>query len=124
MGNRHFGKVSEVLKHGLLAEVLVTDRPAHFAETHAGTASYPLTHSPERDYGLYGFIDRSTDEVLHASAYRNLLLAITNGATYPARCPGSPLVAMQFSDKGPTTTSSIPTRRASPASIARRASLT
>src|SRR5262245_52663142 len=97
MANPHFGKVSELLKHGLLAEVLAADRPMRFAETHAGSASYPLTHSPERDYGIYRFLG-TTDQTLRTSAYRQVLTSLSGegGATTPERCPGSPLVAMSI----------------------------
>ena len=96
MANHHFGKISEVWKHGVLAEVLDEDRPRRFAETHAGSADYALTPSPERGYGVYGFIDRCADDpTLRGSAYARLLRALPRTAGHPRRCPGSPFVAMK-----------------------------
>jgi 23S rRNA (adenine2030-N6)-methyltransferase len=96
MANRHFGKISEVWKHGVLAEVLDQDRPRRFAETHAGSADYPLTPSPERDYGIYGFMDRRAgDQTLRGSAYARLLDTLPQADGDPRRCPGSPLIAMK-----------------------------
>lgn len=97
MANSHFGKISEVWKHAVLAEVLDQDRPRCFGETHAGSADYSLTHSPERDYGIYGFWDRrSGDPTLRTSAYARILDALPREAGRPRRCPGSPLVAMEI----------------------------
>jgi 23S rRNA A2030 N6-methylase RlmJ len=96
MANQHFGKMSEVVKHGILAEVLNADEPHRFAETHAGSASYLLSHSPERDYGVYRFIDRSSDwDDLRSSAYRRVLDSIPSVGPQPGWCPGSPMVAMR-----------------------------
>jgi 23S rRNA (adenine2030-N6)-methyltransferase len=95
MANRHFGKLSEVWKHGALSEILAEERPGCYAETHAGSADYPLTHSPERDYGIFRFLSRSSgDERLRSSAYRHVLDSLPRGEAQPARCPGSPLVAL------------------------------
>ena len=95
MTNQHYGKISEGWKHGVLAEVLDTDRPRRFAETHAGSADYRLVHSSERDYGFFRFLDVSrADEVLGNSAYRRTLDRLPTREGVPTRCPGSPLVAM------------------------------
>jgi 23S rRNA A2030 N6-methylase RlmJ len=42
MANRHFGKLADVWKHGALLAVLDRERPARYAETHAGSGTYPL----------------------------------------------------------------------------------
>ena len=97
MANQHFGKISEVWKHGVLAEVLDTDRPSGFAETHAGSAFYPMRRSPERDYGVLRFFAMSErHETLGASAYRRVLGEQPMADAIPRRCPGSPLVAMSI----------------------------
>ncbi len=96
MANPHFGKISEVWKHGVLAEVLSADRPRRFAETHSGSAEYELTHTPERDYGIFGFIQRSAgDDVLRRSSYRRVLDSLPMIDGRPSICPGSPFVAMK-----------------------------
>src|SRR5919201_4868027 len=50
MANPHFARIGDVWKHGPLVEVLTTMRPDLYAETHAGSAAYQLTPSPERGY--------------------------------------------------------------------------
>jgi hypothetical protein len=53
MANTHFAEIGDVWKHLPLAEVLAIERPGRYWETHAGSALYPLTPSPRRDYGAY-----------------------------------------------------------------------
>jgi 23S rRNA A2030 N6-methylase RlmJ len=97
MANRHFGKISEVWKHGALAEVLDEDQPRRFAETHAGSADYPLTPSAERVYGVYRLIGLSADNpTLQGAAYMRVLSGLPLAGDGPQRCPGSPLVAMKI----------------------------
>ena len=57
MANRHFGKIGDVWKHRPLAEILNIGTPRRYWESHAEAARYPLTHSHERDYGIYHFLD-------------------------------------------------------------------
>jgi 23S rRNA A2030 N6-methylase RlmJ len=52
--NRHFAELGDVWKHLPLAEILHMDPPRVYWETHAGSASYPLTESPSRLHGLFG----------------------------------------------------------------------
>ena len=53
MANAHFGNLGDVWKHLVLGETLAREPPQSYWETHAGSASYPLSHSPARDYGIY-----------------------------------------------------------------------
>ena len=53
MANAHFGNLGDVWKHLVLGETLAREPPRSYWETHAGSASYPLSHSPARDYGIY-----------------------------------------------------------------------
>jgi 23S rRNA A2030 N6-methylase RlmJ len=57
MANRHFGNFADVWKHLILDEVVTGIRPQRYAETHAGSAAYPLVEDPERRYGVLGFLD-------------------------------------------------------------------
>lgn len=89
--NRHFGKLGDVWKHLPLAEILRMDPPLEYWETHAGSASYPLTESAERRHGVFRFLERSqVDPELAGSAYRDVLRRVTG--VYP----GSPLIAMSI----------------------------
>ena len=50
MANVHYARIGDVWKHLSLAEVLRIGCPRRYWESHAGSSSYPLTRSPERDY--------------------------------------------------------------------------
>jgi 23S rRNA (adenine2030-N6)-methyltransferase len=94
MSNRHFGRVSEVWKHLVLAEVLATERPATFLDTHAGDALYPLVEDPERLYGVLAFNDVAAEDArFRDAAYVGVLSRLRRGAKLDG-IPGGPLVAM------------------------------
>jgi 23S rRNA (adenine2030-N6)-methyltransferase len=94
MANEHFGRIGDIWKHLPLAQILSIERPSRYWESHAGSAQYPLTHSPERDYGIFHLLqhaDESGD--LRSSAYWRLLdgLRVKDSLPY---YPGSPMIAM------------------------------
>jgi 23S rRNA (adenine2030-N6)-methyltransferase len=100
MANKHYGNIGDIWKHLALAEILGLERPRAYWESHAGSASYPLTPAPERDYGIYRFMARAeASEGLRGSRFWMLLERLRAGAPGPAIYPGSPLVAM--SELGP-----------------------
>ena len=100
MTNRHFGRVSEVWKHLVLAEVLASERPEAFLDTHAGDALYPVVDDPERSYGVLAFDDIVDDHgPLRGSAYATVLSSLRSGSTLEA-IPGGPLVAMSVLGNG------------------------
>lgn len=100
MTNRHFGRVSEVWKHLVLAEVLATERPEALLDTHAGDALYPVVDDPERSYGVLTFNDIVDDyPPLRDSAYATVLSRLRSGSTLEA-IPGGPLVAMAVLEDG------------------------
>ena len=87
--NHNFAKLGDVWKHLPLAEILRIRPPAQYWETHAGSASYPLTESPERLHGAIGFVKRApNDQDLSGCAY---LRALTST---PGVYPGSPALAL------------------------------
>jgi 23S rRNA (adenine2030-N6)-methyltransferase len=96
MANIHYARIGDVWKHLPLAEVLAIERPGSYGESHAGSSSYPLTRSPERDYGVFLFLERAgSSSALKGSAYRRLLYLRDRGET-PPTYPGSPLIAMEL----------------------------
>jgi hypothetical protein len=96
MANVHYARIGDVCKHLPLAEVLAIERPGSYWESHAGSSSYPLTRSPERDYRVFLFLERAVrSSVLEGSAYRRLLHPLERGRT-PPTYPGSPLIAMEL----------------------------
>src|SRR5437870_178242 len=95
MANRHFGKLADVWKHLVLAEVLSVDRPRQLCDTHAGHACYMMTSDAERRYGVLGFMEAAIDDdVLSRSAYFRLLVRQRNNGTELSDYPAGPLLAM------------------------------
>jgi len=94
MTNRHFGRISEVWKHLVLAEVLATEQPRAVLDTHAGDALYPVVNDPERSYGVLAFNDIVDDHPkLRDSAYATVLAGLRSASTLEG-IPGGPVVAM------------------------------
>ena len=88
--NHHFGELGDIWKHLPLAEILRINPPRHYWETHAGSASYPLTESLARRHGVFHFLAHApADPVLQQSAYLQTLQEL------PGIYPGSPLLAMR-----------------------------
>ena len=101
MANTHFGNIGDVWKHLALAEVVATERPQHFWESHAGSALYPLSHSTERDFGVYYFREHaSTSAILRESSYARILRELETGGGLHVY-PGSPFLAMHLLKRGP-----------------------
>ena len=93
MANRHFGKFADVWKHLVLDEVLARHRPERYAETHAGSAAYPMVRDAERGYGVAGFLDAMpASGALASAAFPGLVSGFL--ARKPALYPGSALQAM------------------------------
>ncbi len=85
----HFGKLADVWKHGVLAEVLGDEPTARYAETHAGSATYPLVHDAEREFGVWRFL-AADNEALAGSRYRAAIAPFVSDSVYP----GSAMLAM------------------------------
>jgi 23S rRNA A2030 N6-methylase RlmJ len=80
MANRHFGKLADVWKHAALAEVLELERPRRYAETHAGSAAYPIVHDTEREFGILRFLQV-------AANFEVLARSVPDGRHFLARWP-------------------------------------
>jgi 23S rRNA (adenine2030-N6)-methyltransferase len=94
MANTHYGQIGDVWKHLPLAEILSIEAPSGYWESHAGSAQYPLTHSAERDYGVFFFASHARQSpALADSRYREILGHCEQDGRMMAY-PGSPLIAM------------------------------
>jgi 23S rRNA A2030 N6-methylase RlmJ len=95
VANRHYAKIADVWKHLPLAELLSVEHPARYLESHAGSALYPFTPSPERDYGVRWFLDHAAvSSALAGSAYYRTLERMPAHGGYPVQYPGSAMLAM------------------------------
>jgi 23S rRNA (adenine2030-N6)-methyltransferase len=93
--NVHYGKIGDVWKHLPLAEILSIERPAMYWDAYAGSAGYPLTHSWERDYGIFHFMERAEQSPdLRNSSFLQLLTGLRDDGGEPTIYPGSPGLAM------------------------------
>lgn len=92
MANHHFGKFADVWKHLVLNEVLAGEKPERYAETHAGSAAYPVIDDAERRYGVLGFLSSSESELLAATPFTRVLAEYVDAR--PSLYPGSALQAM------------------------------
>jgi 23S rRNA (adenine2030-N6)-methyltransferase len=97
MASPHFGNLGDVWKHVVLCEALASERPLHYWETHAGSASYPLSHSPARDYGAYHLLEGGwRSSRLAQSAYFQELMHFSESEEAPLSYPGSAFLAMRL----------------------------
>ena len=99
MANPHFGNLGDVWKHVVLSESIARERPRHYWETHAGSASYPLSHSFARDYGVYYLLENGcrTSHVARSTYYEELTRFQSDQSEDDAPAyPGSALLAMRI----------------------------
>ena len=92
----HFAKQPDVLKHLILCEVLKNETPQVYVETNSACAIYPMTQTPEQQYGIYHFLEKA-DEVpsLKDSVYYQL----ESGKMAKGNYLGSPALAMNVLGK-------------------------
>ena len=92
----HFAKQPDVLKHLILCEVLKNETPQVYVETNSACAIYPMTQTPEQQYGIYHFLEKA-DEVpsLKDSVYYQL----ESGEMAKGNYLGSPALAMKVLGK-------------------------
>ena len=103
MANRHFGKIADVWKHAALMEAIGRVAAGRYAETHAGSAAYPLIRDSERAFGILRFLEVAPQ---HPALAESRYLAVVAPYVRPGQAghgrgrgatetyPGSALLAM------------------------------
>ena len=92
----HFAKQPDVLKHLILCEVLRNEAPQVYVETNSACAIYPMTQTPEQQYGIYHFLEKADDDKsLKDSIYYQLESTEMAKGNYL----GSPALAMNVLGK-------------------------
>ena len=86
MANHHHGNVGDVVKHLVLGEALVSERPGRYLESHAGDTDYPLPWPRFADVQAFR-VACERDGELRATTYAAALAAA------PDRSPGSVALA-------------------------------
>lgn len=103
MANPHFGQIGDVWKHLVLGDLLDRMRPARYWETHAGSGTYPLHRSWEREYGVYTLIrEAPRAPAIDRSRYLWLVRTLPPGDDDQPRYPGSARLAMEVLGEGAT----------------------
>ena len=93
MANRHFGGFADVWKHLVLTEVVADVKPLRYAETHAGSAAYPLLDDDERRFGVLAFLEAAAaGPALADTRFAHVLTEFVLGD--PALYPGSAVQVM------------------------------
>lgn len=93
MANRHFGKLADVWKHLVLAEVVAAAGARRIYDTHAGHALYSMAADEERRYGVLGFLEVAGGEpALARSAYHRVLQQQMGSGTELALYPAGPMI--------------------------------
>ena len=92
----HFAKQPDVLKHLILCEVLKNETPQVYVETNSACAIYPMTQTPEQQYGIYHFLEKA-DEV--PSLKDSVYYQQENGEMAKGNYLGSPALAMNVLGK-------------------------
>ena len=96
MANPHFGEIGDVWKHLVLGDVLDRMRPSRYWETHAGSGTYALDRSWEREYGVFTLLrEAPRAPALNASRFLGLVRTLPPGENGTERYPGSPRLAME-----------------------------
>ena len=92
----HFAKQPDVLKHLILCEVLKNETPQVYVETNSACAIYPMTQTPEQQYGIYHFLEKA-DEV--PSLKDSIYYQLESGEMAKGNYLGSPALAMNVLGK-------------------------
>lgn len=102
MANVHYGTIGDIWKHLPLAEILAIETPTRYWESHAGSSHYVLTHSPERDYGIFYFAHAaSQSELLSHAVYLHLLKRYESKAVRSTSISNSSTLSMFLSSIQP-----------------------
>jgi 23S rRNA A2030 N6-methylase RlmJ len=94
--NHHFGEIGDVWKHLVLGDLLDHVRPARYWETHAGSGTYVLDRSWQREYGVFTMLrEAPRAPAIEASRYVWLVRTLPPGDDEQPRYPGSARLAME-----------------------------
>lgn len=91
----HFGKQPDVFKHLSLCEVLQIEAPRTYVDTNSASAFYKLEKTPEKEYGIYHFLNATQKlPTLKESIYYKL----EKDSVATEKYLGSPALAMNSTD--------------------------
>ena len=96
VANTYAANFGDVVKHAVLCEVIVHERPRRYLESHGGKLDYELAGLVPGPGGIWDFLDVATDhDVLHGSAYASSVRREAGTRRDPGNYPGSIALAAQ-----------------------------
>ena len=97
VANTYAANFGDVVKHAVLCEVIVCERPRRYLESHGGRLSYELADLVPGPGGVWDFLQVASDhDVLNSSAYAESLRHQAGTRHDPGRYPGSISLAAQL----------------------------
>src|SRR6188768_1894257 len=90
MANTYAANFGDVVKHAVLCEVVVRERPPRYLESHGGRLVYDLADLEPGPGGVWDFLElTSDDDDLRSSTYAELIRRDAGSRHDPGRYPGS-----------------------------------
>ena len=89
MANTYAANFGDVVKHAVLGEVLVRERPSRYLESHGGRFDYPLAELDPGPGGVWDFLELGAGRALASCAYAGLLAQVAGSRHDPGTYPGS-----------------------------------
>jgi len=99
MSYSHFGQIGDIWKHLPLCSFLRNEAPRKYVESNSACAHYLLDHTPEQQYGVDTFLNRSSSSPALAKAPFVDMLRSLNAGPDLTRYLGSPGLAMTLMQK-------------------------
>lgn len=90
VANTYAANFGDVVKHGVLCNVVVRDRPPRYLESHGGRLVYDLANLEPGPGGVWDFLELTSDhDDLRNSTYAELIRRDAGTRHDPGRYPGS-----------------------------------
>jgi len=97
VANTYAANFGDVVKHAVLCELIICERPRRYLESHGGRLSYGLADVVPGPGGVWDFLEVASDhDVLNCSAYAEALRREAGTPNNPGRYPGSIALAAQL----------------------------
>jgi 23S rRNA (adenine2030-N6)-methyltransferase len=96
VANTYAANFGDVVKHGVLCEVVARERPPRYLESHGGKLVYDLAGLTPGPGGVWDFLEVASDhDDLNGSTYAELIRRDAGTRSDPGRYPGSIALAAE-----------------------------
>jgi 23S rRNA (adenine2030-N6)-methyltransferase len=97
VANTYAANFGDVVKHAVLCEVIIRERPRRYLESHGGRLYYELGDLVPGPGGVWDFLEEASEsDVLDSSAYAISLRREVGTRNDPGRYPGSIALAAEW----------------------------